>query len=145
MATYPTGNRHTNLKKQSKTHKPFSKHNFEYNYEKDFYLCPNNEKLEYQKTYTYKDVNMRQYYTNRCLNYSNQIECTGKDRLRIITDYGDVLSKRMALKTESEKGKIEFAKRKQTVKWPFGNIKQNLKHTEYNTRGKKQTQNRKQI
>jgi transposase len=97
-------------KKHFKTNKPFSKHNFTYNYEKDFYLCPNNEKLEYKKTYKYNDINMRQYYTNKCLNCPNQLECTGKDRLRIITDYGDVLSKRMALKMESENGKIEFAK-----------------------------------
>jgi len=46
----------------------------------------------------------------------------------------------MALKMETEKGKIEFAKRKMTVEWPFGNIKENLKYTEYLTRGIKQTQ-----
>lgn len=62
-------------KKHFKTYKPFSKHNFIYNYEKDFYLCPNNEKLEYKKNYNY--INMHQYYTNKCLNYLNQIECTG--------------------------------------------------------------------
>jgi hypothetical protein len=31
-------------------------------------------------------------------------------------------------------------KRKETVEWPFGNIKQNLKFTEYYTRGLKQIQ-----
>jgi transposase len=83
---------------------------------------------------------MRQYYTNKCKNCPNQIECTGKDRFKIITDYNDVLSKQMALKMDTEKGKLEFAKRKMTVEWPFGNIKQNLKHTEYLTRGIQQTQ-----
>ena len=83
---------------------------------------------------------MRQYYTNKCLKCTNQLECTGANRVRIITDYGSVLSKRMALKMETEKGKIEFAKRKMTVEWPFGNIKENLKYTEYITRGIKQTQ-----
>ena len=83
---------------------------------------------------------MRQYYTNKCLKCTNQLECTGKNRVRIITDYDNVFSKRMALKMESEKGKIEFAKRKMTVEWPFGNIKQNLKYTEFITRGTKQTQ-----
>jgi hypothetical protein len=127
-------------KKHFKTYKTFSKHNFIYNYEKDFYLCPNNEKLGYKKTYNYNNINMRQYYTNKCLNCPNQLECTGKDRLRIITDYGDGISKRMALKMESKKGKIEFAKRKMTVEWPFGNIKQNLRYTEYLTRGIQQNQ-----
>jgi transposase len=46
----------------------------------------------------------------------------------------------MALKMESENGKIEFVKRKMTVEWLFGNIKENLKYTEYLTRGIQQTQ-----
>ncbi len=83
---------------------------------------------------------MHQYYTNECLKCPNQLECTGKNRVRIITDYGGVLSKRMALKMETKKGKTEFAKRKMTVEWPFGNIKENLKYTEFLTRGIKQTQ-----
>ena len=45
---------------------------------KTIILCPNNEKLEYKKTYTYNNINMRQYYTNKCLNCPNQIQCTGK-------------------------------------------------------------------
>ena len=47
----------------------------------------------------------------------------------------------MALKMDTEKGKIKFAKRKMTVEWPFGNIKQNLNCTEYLTRGIQQTEN----
>ena len=46
----------------------------------------------------------------------------------------------MALKMESEKGKLEFAKRKMAAEWPFGNIKQNLKYTEYLSRGIQQNQ-----
>jgi transposase len=93
-------------KKNYKTDKPYSKHNFTYNYEKDFYLCPNNEKLKYKKTYNYNNINMRQYYTNKCLNCPNQLECAGKDRYKIITDYGDISSKRMASKMETDNGKI---------------------------------------
>ena len=123
--------------------KPYSKHNFKYDHQNDLYICPNNQILKYKQTYQYNNINMRQYYTNKCLKCTNQLECAGKNRVRIITDYGNVLSKRMALKMESEKGKIEFAKRKETVEWPFGNIKQNLKYTEYLTRGipKTQTEN----
>ena len=123
--------------------KPYSKHNFKYDHQNDLYICPNNQILKYKQTYQYNNINIRQYYTNKCLKCTNQLECAGKNRVRIITDYGNVLSKRMALKMESEKGKIEFAKRKETVEWPFGNIKQNLKYTEYLTRGipKTQTEN----
>jgi transposase len=127
-------------KKYFINNKPYSKHNFKYDHQNDLYICPNNEILKYKKTYKYNNINMHQYYTNKCLNCLNQLECTGKNRVRIITDYGDVLSKRMALKMGTEKGKIEFAKRKMTVEWAFGNIKENLKYTEYITRGIKQTQ-----
>ena len=140
MVIFLTENKFMNLKKYFINNKPYSKHNFKYDHQNDLYICPNNEILKYKKTYNYNNINMHQYYTNKCLNCPNQLECTGKNRIRIITEYGDVLSKRMALKMETEKGKIEFAKRKMTVEWPFGNIKENLKYTEYLTRGIKQTQ-----
>ena len=127
-------------KKYFTNNKPYSKHNFKYDHQNDLYICPNNEILKYKQTYQYNNVKMRQYYTNKCLKCTNQLECAGKSRFRIITDYGNILSKRMALKMETEKGKIEFAKRKMTVEWPFGNIKENLHYTEYLTRGTKQTQ-----
>jgi hypothetical protein len=82
---------------------------------------------------------MHQYYCNGCLKCSDQEKCVGKDRVRVITDYGDVLSKQMALKMESTNGKLEFAKRKEAVEWQFGNIKQNLKYIEFITRGIIQT------
>lgn len=126
-------------KTQLKKTKTFSKHNFKYDYERDFYICPNGKKLPYQRTYKYKDVTMRQYYCSDCLKCPDQEKCVGKDRVRVITDYGGALSKRMAWKMETPEGKKEFAKRKQTVEWPFGNIKQNLKYTEFLTRGISQT------
>src|SRR5665647_791504 len=46
----------------------------------------------------------------------------------------------MPLKMETPEAKLEFAKRKETIEWPFGNIKQNLKFTKYYTRELKQIQ-----
>ncbi len=132
-------------KKSWKKDKPFSKHNFKHNYNEDFYICPNNKKLPYQKTYKYKDIYMHQYYCNDCLKCPDQITCVGKNRLRVITDYGGVLSKRMSLKMETPEAKLEFAKRKETVEWPFGNIKENLKYTEFLTRGIPQTTTEKNL
>lgn len=40
----------------------------------------------------------------------------------------------------TDEAKSEYAKRKETVEWPFGNVKQNLKFTEYYARGLKQIQ-----
>jgi transposase len=132
-------------KKYFKKDKPFSKHNFKYDHTKDVYLCPNNKELNYKKTYKYKEVYMRQYYCSDCLKCSDQEKCVGKDRVRVITDYGDALSKQMASKMETENGKFEFAKRKEAVEWPFGNIKQNIKHTEFVTRGLIQTNTEKNL
>ncbi|MEW6011159.1 MAG: transposase [Euryarchaeota archaeon] len=132
-------------KKSLKKDKPFSKHNFIYDYADDLYICPNNKKLSYKKTYKYNDVQMRQYYCSDCLKCHDQLKCVGKDRVRVITDYGNDLTKNMALKMETPEGKQEFAKRKQTVEWPFGNIKENLKFTEFYTRGIKQTQTEKNL
>ena len=36
---------------------------------------------------------------------------------------------------QTEDGKEEYKKRKETVEWPFGNIKQNLNFREFLTRG----------
>lgn len=132
-------------KPRLKKNKPFSKHNFKYNCKEDFYICPNDKKLTYQKTYKYKNARMRQYYCNDCLNCKDQLKCVGKDRLRVITDYGDDLTKQMTRKMETPRGKQEFAKRKQAVEWPFGNIKKNMKYTQFNTRGIHQIQTEKHL
>ena len=132
-------------KNRSKKDKKFSKHNFKYNYSENVYICPNNKILNYKKTYQYEEVVMHQYYCNDCLKCSDQEKCVGKNRVRVITDYGDVLTKQMALKMESTNGKLEFAKRKEAVEWPFGNIKQNLKYIEFITRGIIQTNTEKNL
>jgi len=123
------------VKKGLKMDKPFSKYNFLYDYREDVYICPNNKNLPYQKTYEYDGVSRRQYYCSDCLRCPDQHECVGNNQVRIITDYGGVLAKSMALKMASPEGKLEFAKRKEAAEWPFGNIKQNLKYTEFLTRG----------
>jgi transposase len=51
----------------------------------------------------------------------------------------------MARKMETPQGKSEFAKRKEAAEWPFGNIKQNLKFTEFFTRGLPQTETEKNL
>ncbi len=116
----------------------FSKHNFKYDPHNKLYICPNNKKLSYQKTYRYNNKIREQYYTHECLKCSDQTSCAGKNRMKIITDYSGDLARKMFLKMETPEAKLEFAKRKETVEWPFGNIKQNLKFTEYYTRGLEQ-------
>lgn len=132
-------------KKKNKSDKKYSKHNFKYNHENDFYLCPNNKKLTYQKTYKYNNAYMHQYYCNNCLKCQNQLECVGKDRLKVITNYGGNLHKQMEWKMETIQGRKEFAKRKEAAEWPFGNMKHNMKHTQFLTQGIKQTNTEKNL
>ena len=128
------------VKINKKLIKTFSKNNFRYDHQNNQYICPNNKKLPYQKTYKYNNKIRQQYYTKECLKCPDQTKCTGKNRVKIITDYNGDLARKMSLKMETPEAKLEFAKRKETVEWPFGNIKQNLKFTEYYTRGLKQIQ-----
>jgi transposase len=132
-------------KKGLKEDKPFSKHNFWYDYREDHYICPNNKTLPYRKTYTYNGVSRRQYYCSDCLRCPDQHECVGKNRVRIITDYGGVLAEQMTVKMETPEGKLEYAKRKEAVEWPFGNIKYNLKYNEFLKRGRTKTNTEKSL
>lgn len=61
-------------KKSLKKDKPFSKHNFQYDYRKNVYICPNNKILPYQKTYEYNEVSRRQYYCSDCFRCPDQQE-----------------------------------------------------------------------
>jgi len=132
-------------KKSLKNVKPFSKHNFKYDPAIDAYVCPNNKKLPYQKSYGYNNKIRRQYYCSDCHKCPDQFRCAGKSRVRIITDYGGVLAKRMELKMETPEAKLEFAKRKEAAEWPFGNIKENLKFDEFYTHGLAQTETEKNL
>jgi hypothetical protein len=139
-AYIPNRKQATEAKTNIKHTNHFSKHNFKYDYKNNLYICLNNQKLPYQTIYEYNGKIREQYYTNKCLKCSDQHECAGKNRFKIITAYGGELPKRMELKMETPEAKLEYAKRKETVEWPFGNLKQNLKFTEYYTRGIEQIQ-----
>jgi len=139
-AYIPNRKQASEAKSDTKKINKFSKHNFRYDHQNNQYICPNNKKLPYIKTYKYNNKIRQQYYSNECLKCPDQTECAGKNRVKIITDYGGDLAKKMSLKMETIEAKLEFAKRKETVEWPFGNIKQNLKFTEYYTRGLEQIQ-----
>ena len=80
------------------------------------------------------------YWTNNCKTCPKQNECCGKSRTRTITDYGNPNKIKMLRKMDTEWAQEIYKKRSKTVEWPFGNIKQNLKVTEFNTSGLKRTQ-----
>jgi len=115
---------------------PYSKDKFVYDEENDQFICPNGEILTKKGEYEYKGKQQYSYYGANCGECPFREECAGKSKKRKITsdDY-EAERRRMAGKMCSEKGKAEYKKRKETVEWPFGNIKQNLKFREFYTRG----------
>ena len=71
------------------------------------------------------------YYGANCSECPLRSECGGRYRRRVITTE----RRRMAAKMRSQEGKEEYKKRKETVEWPFGNMKHNLKFLGFLTRG----------
>nr|QNO58230.1 hypothetical protein DKLEMCON_00012 [Methanosarcinales archaeon ANME-1 ERB7] len=115
---------------------PYSKDKFVYDEENDHFICPNGDILTRKGEYVRKGKLQYSYYGANCGECPFREECAGKSKKRKITsdDY-EAERRRMAGKMCSEKGKEEYKKRKETVEWPFGNIKQNMKFREFHTRG----------
>jgi transposase len=115
---------------------PYSKEKFDYDEEKDQFICPNGEILTRKGAYEYNGKLQYSYYGANCGECPFREECAGKSQQRKITsdDY-EAERRRMADKMRSKDGKKEYKKRKETVEWPFGNIKHNLKFREFLTRG----------
>ena len=115
---------------------PYSKDKFEYEEEKDQFVCPNGEILVRKGEYEYNGKQVYAYYGANCGDCPFRSECAGEGKIRAITSDGyEGERRRMAAKMRSEAGKEEYKKRKETVEWPFGNLKHNLKFREFLTRG----------
>jgi transposase len=115
---------------------PFSKDSFEYDEDKDQFLCPNGEILGRKGDYEYNGKPVYAYYGASCGECPFRSDCAGEGKKRVITSDGyEGERRRMAAKMRSDTGKAEYKKRKETVEWIFGNIKQNMKFREFLTRG----------
>lgn len=115
---------------------PYSKDKFEYDEDKDQFVCPNGEILVRKGEYEYSGKPLYAYYGANCGECPFRSECAGEGKKRTITSDGyEAERRRMAAKMRSEAGKEEYKKRKEAVEWPFGNIKHNLKFREFLTHG----------
>jgi transposase len=119
-----------------KEDKPFSKHQFRYDQEKDCYVCPEGKELRYQGT---NHRNGRKEYRisnpkicHGCLHFGS---CTTAKRGRKI----------FRLAYEEQKAKFEaqyeafkdiYDRRKTRAELPFGHIKRNLKTAAFMLRGR---------
>ena len=86
--------------------------------------------------YKYNGKVQYHYYGANCGECPSRADCVGDGKMRSITsDVYEAQRRRMMDKMKSEQGKEAYKKRKETVEWPFGNIKQNLGLREFFTRG----------
>ncbi|MBM4240688.1 MAG: IS1182 family transposase [Euryarchaeota archaeon] len=124
------------MKTGKKKNNEYSKDKFTYNTEEDNFTCPHDEILTRKSKYKYNGKQVYAYYGANCAGCHSQLECTGKGRKKVITSNAyEGERQRMAAKMQTPEGKKEYKKRKETVEWPFGNIKYNLNFTEFLTRG----------
>lgn len=115
---------------------PYFKDKFKYDEVKDEYTCPNNEILTKKGECTYNGKLRSAYYGANCRGTVHIKRNAGKTGIRVITSNAyEAERRRMAAKMQTPEGKEEYKKRKETVEWLFGNIKHNMKFTEFLTRG----------
>nr|QNO57745.1 hypothetical protein GBAFDLPJ_00039 [Methanosarcinales archaeon ANME-1 ERB7] len=114
---------------------PYSKDKFVYDEENDQFICPNGEILTRKGEYEYKGKPQYSYYGANCGECPFREDWAGKSTKKITSDDYEAERRRMAGKMCSEEGKEKYKKRKETVEWPFGNIKQNMEFRKFYTRG----------
>jgi hypothetical protein len=123
---------------------PFSKDNFEYDPSGDFYICPNNKKLEYVKTIQDKTMTgfmqtFRIYETVCCQGCKFKEKCAkGKSNRRIQINPELERHKETARKNlTSEKGLGLRQRRAPEIESFFGDLKHNQKYKRIRLRGLK--------
>lgn len=117
------------------TEKPFSKHRFSYDQEKDCYVCPEGQRLAYvgidrrnaKKDYRISEPGICQ----RCVQFG---KCTSAKLGRKIARLANEEDKQR-FETQYERGKEVYDRRKARVELPFGHIKANLKTASFMLRG----------
>lgn len=118
--------------------KPYSKDKFAYDPLKDEFTCPLGGILTREGKYFNKSTGkyFHTYYGAHCKDCPVKLECTGREcRMKVIScnEY-EPERQRMARKMETSAAK-EVYKERNIVEQPFGNIKYNMKYTEFLTRG----------
>jgi len=110
----------------------FSKQDFRYIPETDQYECPAGEKATYRYTSKEKDLNIRKYWSSKCLGCQMKSKCTTGDYRRIRRwEHEDSLDKMQSrLEDNPQASRI----RRQTVEHAFGTLKMWMGSTHFLTK-----------
>lgn len=108
------------------TKKEFSKDNFNYDKEKDVYICPNNQELIFKADCTdKKDMKMKRYQCQTCDQCPDREKCTTNKRGRSLDRWvHEELMEQMQQRVQSSPELMK--QRKSQVEHPFGTIKRSL-------------------
>lgn len=116
---------------------PFDKSHFQYDKERDVYICPEGKTLKHQGVDSERPH--RHVYradANACNSCPHHGVCTNghSGRKVIRSDYEDVIRKQESVYA-SERGQTIYKRRKQKVEHPFGHWKYNLRAGQFLLRG----------
>jgi transposase len=110
----------------------YSKDRFEYNAEKDVYVCPAGEELRYRTTDKQKD--MRQYKTDSCEMCGQKSRCTRGMGPRVIKRHvHETVMEQMAIRVKQNRDKLNL--RGGLVEHPWGTIKRSFDQGYFLLRG----------
>jgi transposase len=114
---------------KEKSDKPYDKSNFDYDKEKDIYICPQGKTLVFQREGFDKGKrkNLRLYKGASCKTCPHHNLCTKKkDGIRTIKMYPfEEESREMRKKMQTEEAKETYKLRKQIVEFVFGDFREN--------------------
>jgi hypothetical protein len=119
--------------KQGRLNKnPYHKDHFQYDSEKDAFLCPENQYMYFFRQYTNKNIDnenpkiVKRLYSNynACKHCDKRDKCLSTSTThKTITEYGSELKKAMMIKMEKPENQEEYSKRS-CVEGPFGTLKE---------------------
>ncbi len=119
--------------------KPFSKEKFQYDEERDEYICPEGKRLSYYGI-SFGETRKKEYRAQGkgCCVCQRFGVCTVSRRGRnIIRMEEEALKERLGETYESAEGQAIYKLRKERAELPFGHIKRNLSCGQFLLRGKK--------
>jgi transposase len=103
----------------------FNKKKFNYDKEKDVYICPNNCELRHRKNIKDKGMKIKIYQGKACTSCAFKAKCTKNIKGRMVQrwEYEEIMEEmEIRLKANQEK----FKKRQSTVEPVFGTLKRNF-------------------
>ena len=114
----PDRNESSKTKPKNKE-KPYAKVNFEYNWQKDCFICPIGEELHYKNDRTVNGKLKRVYSTEKCKTCPVHSKCN-KSRVKEILEPGDDLRWQLKADFNTEEGKMYYKKRANLSEGHYG-------------------------